>query len=87
MTQEKMRRIISACVSACTLLLVVLVCFCGCQRIKIYQNNKRIESIKAEIAYYEDKLKNTTDMLEYYESEYYLEKAYRELMELQGDKK
>ena len=87
MTQDKMRRIVTACVSVCTALIVILSLWLIGQWIYINQLENKEKKLLSEIAYHESVLENTTDMLEYYESEYYLQKAYRELMEIKGDKK
>lgn len=87
MTQDKMRRIVTACVSACTALLVVLFAFLTYQWIRKNQLEKKECKILQDIAYYERLLEDKSNLLDYYESEYYLEKAYRELAALQGDKK
>ena len=53
MTQDKMRKIITACVSAATVLLVFLTCFLIYQWITIAVYNNRIEKLEkanAEIA-------------------------------------
>ncbi len=69
MTQEKMRRIITACVCAATVLLVFLLGFLVYQLVTINVLNNRIESTKTEIAYYEEKLAEGKDDLEYYQSD------------------
>lgn len=86
MNQEKMRRIVTACVSACTVLFVLLLSFLIYQWIYKAQLDKKEKKLLADIAYYESLLEDKSDMLKYYESEYYLEKAYQELAVLQGDK-
>lgn len=86
MNQEKMRRIVTACVSACTVLFVLLLSFLVYQWIYKAQLDKKEKRLLAEIAYYEKLLEDQSDMLDYYESEYYLQKAYQELAALQGDK-
>lgn len=69
MTQEKMRRIITACVCAATVLLVFLFGFLLYQLITINVLNDRIEDTKADIAYYEEKIEESKDDLEYYQSD------------------
>lgn len=86
MKQEKMRRIVTACVSACTVLFVLLLSFLVYQWIYKAQLDKKEKRLLAEIAYYEKLLEDQSDMLDYYESEYYLQKAYQELAALKGDK-
>ena len=86
MNQDKMRRIVTACVSACTVLFVLLFAFLTYQWIYKEQLDKKEKKLLEEIAYYESLLDDKSDMLKYYESEYYLQKAYQELAALQGDK-
>ena len=86
MTQDKMRRIVTACVSACTVLLILLFAYLAYQWIYQNQLDRKIKKLQQEIAYYEVLLEDKSDMLKYYESEYFLDKAYRELAALQGDK-
>ena len=86
MNQDKMRRIVTACVSACTVLFVLLLAFLVYQWIYKAQLDKKEKKLLEEIAYYESLLDDKSDMLKYYESEYYLQKAYQELAALQGDK-
>lgn len=69
MTQDKMRRIITACVCAATVLLVFLLGFLVYQLITINVLNNRIEKTKGEIAYYEEKIAEGEDDLEYYQSD------------------
>ena len=87
MTQDKMRRIVTACVSACTVLFMLLFAYLTYQWIYKNQLEKKERKLLQDIAYYERLLEDKSNMLDYYESEYYLEKAYRELAALQGDKK
>ena len=69
MTQEKMRRIITACVCAATVLLVFLLGFLVYQLVTINVLNNRIEATKADIVYYEEKIEEGKDDLEYYQSD------------------
>ncbi len=69
MTQEKLRRIITACVSAATVLLVFLTCFLCYQWITIAVYNKRIDKLEkanAEIEATNEKLEGEAT---YYESQ------------------
>ena len=69
MTQEKMRRIVTACVCAATVLLVFLLGFLVYQLVTINVLNDRIEDVTADIAYYEEKIEESKDDLEYYQSD------------------
>lgn len=69
MTQEKMRRIVTACVCAATVLLVFLLGFLVYQLVTINVLNDRIEDVTADIAYYEEKIEEGKDDLEYYQSD------------------
>ena len=71
MTQEKMRKLITACVAAGTALLVFLLGVLAYQWITIGVNARREKKIKTEIAQYEEQLKNAENDLDYYESDYY----------------
>lgn len=68
MTQEKMRKLITAGVVAATVLLVFLLAFLIYQWIKIGVLNNRIEKIEAENARLEETLNKGTQDAEYYES-------------------
>ena len=68
MTQEKMRKIITACVSAGTLLLVVLLSVLIYQWIKIGVLNNRIENLTETKIELEEKIENAETDLDYYES-------------------
>ena len=87
MNENKMRRIITACVSACTVLFLLLLSFLCYQWITKAQLEKKEKKLLQEIAYYEELLSNKSDVLDYYESEYYLQKAYQELAALRGENK
>ena len=67
MTQEKMRKVITACVSAATVLLVALLSFLIYQWTTIALYNKRIDALEQEIAQLEQALKNEEDALTYYQ--------------------
>lgn len=68
MTQEKMRKLITAAVVAGTVLLVFLLAFLIYQWVKIGVLNNRIEKIEAENARLEETLNKGTQDAEYYES-------------------
>ena len=71
MTQEKMRKLITAIAVAATLLLVILFSVLIYQWIKIGVYNKRIEKVQNDIAYYEQLNENDENRLDYYTSEFY----------------
>ena len=50
MTQDKMRKVIAACVSAATVLLTVLLSYLIYQWVTIAVYNKRIDKLETEIA-------------------------------------
>ena len=68
MTQEKMRKLIVACVVAATLLLVLLLGVLIYQWIRIGVYNSRIEEIEQEIARLEEMNDQDRQNAEYYES-------------------
>ncbi|MBQ7368578.1 MAG: hypothetical protein IJW60_02585 [Clostridia bacterium] len=68
MTQEKLRKIIVACVVATTLLLVLLLGVLVYQWIKIGVLNSRIDQIEQENAKLEETIAAGTKDAEYYES-------------------
>ena len=86
MTQDKMRRIITACVSATTALLVFLMCFLIYQWIAIARLNKKILKAEAEVAYWTEQCELTEGTVDYYESALYLNWAIEELRILEGKK-
>ena len=69
MTQEKMRKVITACVSAATVLLVLLLAFLVYQWIMIGTLNKRIAEAENTFAQYEEKIEAAEGDLEYYQSD------------------
>ncbi len=79
MTQEKMRRVITACVSAGTVLLVCLLCFLIGQWIQIGVKNRKIEKIESEIAALEQQIEMAKENAEFYASKPYLEWQLEEL--------
>lgn len=82
MTQEKMRKVIAACVSAATVLLMMLLGYLIYQWTTIAVYNKRIDKLETEIAYLEQVLAKGEDNLEYYKSEFYLNQKVLELQKL-----
>ena len=86
MTQDKMRRIITACVSAATVLLVLLLSFLIYQWITIGVYDKKINKVEAEIASLEMQLENAESDAEYYQTQQWLMWKLEEL-ELLKDKK
>lgn len=71
MTQDKMRKMITAIVAAATVLLVLLLSVLIYQWIKIAVLNNRIERVKAENAEYKQELAAGENDLEYYQSDFY----------------
>ena len=82
MTQEKMRKVITACVSAATVLLMLLFGYLIYQWRTMWVSDKRIESLEMEIAQLEQILARGEDDLEYYQSEFYLNQKVLELQML-----
>ena len=68
MTQDKMRRIITACVSAATLLFVILVAFLVYQWIAGAVLDNRIEKLQRENARLEEVNKEMSDYANYLET-------------------
>ena len=86
MTQEKMGKVITACVSAGTVLLVCLLSFLIYQWIAIARLNKKILKAEAEVAYWTEQCDLTEGTVDYYESSLYLNWAIEELRILEGKK-
>ena len=86
MTQEKMRKLVTAIVSACTILLTLLVGYLAYQWITIAVYNQKEKKLKAEIAAYEQILAQDEKDLEYYESDLYKEWEAMKLGFVQGNK-
>ena len=86
MTQEKMGKVITACVSAGTVLLVCLLSFLIYQWITIATLNKKIVKAEAEVAYWTQQCELTEGTAAYYESKFYLKWALEELKILEGKK-
>ena len=83
MTQDKMRKVITACVSAATVLLFALLSFLIYQWITIAVYNKRIDKLETEIAQLEAVVARGEEDLEYFESEFFLKQKVLELQMLQ----
>ncbi|MBR2329956.1 MAG: hypothetical protein IKA40_01795 [Clostridia bacterium] len=73
MTQEKMRKIVTACVVAATTLLVVLLSVLIYQWISYAVLCGRVDKLKAENAQLQEVIDKNEKDLEYYESEAGLE--------------
>ena len=86
MTQEKMRKVITACASAATVLLVFLLSFLIYQWITIAILDNKIAKAEAEVAYWEQECAKSESIEEFYESEFYLKWALEELKLLEGKK-
>lgn len=86
MTQDKMRRIITACVSAATVLVVFLLGFLIYQWITIAILNDKIEKVEQDIATEQTKMEQGLNDADYFKSEYYLDKELQRL-ELINSKK
>ena len=69
MTQDKMRRIITACVSAATIVIVFFLGFLIYQWITIANLNSKAEALEAEIASLEQESAMLENKLEFYESD------------------
>lgn len=82
MTQEKMRKVIAACVSAATVLLVTLLSYLIYQWVTMAILDKRIEKLETEIAQLEQVIAKGEMDLEYYSSEFYLREKSLELQML-----
>lgn len=87
MTQEKMRKVITACVSAATVLLILLFSYLIYQWVTIGILNKRIAKAEAEVKYWEEIVEKGGSDLDYYASEEYLKQALIELQMLQEKNK
>ena len=75
MTQDKMRRTITAIAVAGTTLLVVLLAYLVYQWITIAVLNNRIEKAEENVADYETLNEQSESDLEYYESDFYKQLA------------
>lgn len=86
MTQDKMRRIITACTAAATALLVFLMSFLIYQWIYMAVLDNKIERAQADVTYWTEQLEKAEDELEYTKSKYYLAAAWQQLQELESKK-
>ena len=78
MTQEKLRRVVTAATVAGTLLVVGLLAVIGYQIIKVIVLNNRIKEVEKDIAAYEEEIEKGENDLNYYLSDLYLEEeAYK----------
>ena len=68
MTQDEMRRIITACVSAATLLLTCLSIYLAYQWITIAVFNHRIDKLEKENAALEEQIAEDSEYAEYLET-------------------
>ena len=82
MTEEKMRKVIAACVSAATALLVTLFSVLVYQWVSMGIYNKRIDKLETEIAQLEQVIAKGQMDAEYYESEFYLTQKLVEYQQL-----
>jgi cell division protein FtsB len=88
MTQEKMRKVITACVSAATVLIVLLLSYLIYQWATIANLNKRIEKAQEEVDYWTKRVEESTNELDYKLSEQGLTDAWIQLqMRLQEKNK
>lgn len=86
MTQDKMRRLITACTAAATALLVFLLSFLIYQWIYMAVLDSKIKDAKADVAYWTQKVESAETDLELYQSEVFLQKAWLQLQELENKK-
>ena len=87
MTEEKMRKVIAAIVSAVTVLLVTLLSVLIYQWVTIAVLNKRIKTVETEIAQLEEVVDMKKMDLEYYQSELCLSQKLIELQKLRDQQK
>lgn len=87
MTQEKMRKMITAIVVAATMLLFILLSVLIYQWITIGVYNKRIAEAEAAIEYYTEQNAAYESDLEYYESDFYKDLAAFKLGLIKGQGK
>ena len=86
MTQDKMRRVITAIVSACTVLLTILSVFLIYQWVTMAILDKKIKAEQTKIEYWTNKIETDQDMLDHLESDLYKEWAWQNLQALEGKK-
>ena len=87
MTQEKMRKVITACVSAATVLIVLLLSYLIYQWATIANLNKRIAKAEDEVRYWQEIVDKGEADARYFGSEEYLKQAIIELQMLQEKNK
>ena len=68
MTQEKMRKVIAACVSAATVLFVFLLSYLVYQWVTLAVLDKREKELQAEIQKLQQTIEKGNEEAEYYES-------------------
>lgn len=68
MTQEKMRKVIAACVSAATVLFVFLLSYLVYQWVTLAVLDRREKELEAEIQKLQQTIEKGTEEAEYYES-------------------
>ncbi len=73
MTQDKMRRIITACISAATVLLVFLLGWLIYQWIDLTVTQNKIDKIEKEITALEQQIAMAEEDAEYYNGTFYLQ--------------
>ncbi len=78
MTQEKLKRVVTAAAVAGTLVIVCLLAVIIYQLIHMAVLNNRIKKTEDEIKYYQEQIDGNENLLDHYLSEYYLEQAARE---------
>ena len=77
MTQEKLRRTVTAAVVAATLTVFCLLVFIAYQVVTMIVQNNRIEKLERDVKRYEQVIDQNERDLEYYLSQEYLENAAR----------
>ncbi len=73
MTQDKMRRIITACISAATVLLVFLLGYLIFQWVSLANEQKKIDKLEKEIAVLEEQLAKAQEDEAFYSDVFYLQ--------------
>lgn len=77
MTQEKLKRVVTAAAVAGTLVIVCLLAVIVYQIVKIAVLDNRIKNSEEAIAYLTEQKANQEDDLEFYLSDFYLEQEAR----------
>lgn len=77
MTQEKLRRTVTAAVVAATLTVFCLLVFIAYQVVTMIVQKNRIEKLESDVKRYEQVIDQNERDLEYYLSQEYLENAAR----------